>query len=207
MGYSHKYFVKPKYDQETFNKIVIDFRKMITPLEHLGIKLANGAGENDPVIDNDIICFNGVTNCGHKERNLGHTWPSKNADGVYQITKQDREDNNKFSSVDGLWCAGLQINTRTCGGDCSHEAFILEQVLDKSELEKGFSKDYPDMIEQDTKTAFKPYDLAVNVCMIIAKHYLKDDFIIKSDGKLNHWKDAIQLCDHFLGYGKDFKDI
>jgi hypothetical protein len=74
MGYSHKYFVKPEYDQELFNKIIIDFKKMIIPLEHLGIKLANGAGKNDPVIDDDIICFNGVSNCGHQERELGSTW-------------------------------------------------------------------------------------------------------------------------------------
>ena len=47
--------------------------------------------------------------------------------------------------------------------------------------------------------------LAVNVCLVIAKHYLKDDVLVMSDGIENNWIEAKELCQHFLGYGSDFK--
>jgi hypothetical protein len=39
---------------------------------------------------------------------------------------------------------------------------------------------------------------------VIAKHHLKDDITIKSDGRIKNWHEAMLLCDHFLGYGKKF---
>ena len=55
-----------------------------------------------------------------------------------------------------------------------------------------------------TKTAFKPYDLAVTVCLVIAKQHLGNQIVIHSDGDMENWHEAMQLCHHFLGYGKGF---
>ncbi len=57
---------------------------------------------------------------------------------------------------------------------------------------------------QFTKTAYKPYDLAVTVALVIAKHYFKDEIMISSDGNIENWEEAMQLCQHFLGYGAKF---
>ena len=54
------------------------------------------------------------------------------------------------------------------------------------------------------KTEYQPYDLAVTVCLVIAKHYLKDDISVYSDGDITHWQKAMQLCQDSLGYGKKF---
>ena len=56
-----------------------------------------------------------------------------------------------------------------------------------------------------TKTARKPYDLAVTACLIIAKHHLKDEIEVSSDGERIEWAPAILLCQDVLGYGVDFQ--
>jgi len=57
---------------------------------------------------------------------------------------------------------------------------------------------------QCCKTAYKPYDLAVIICLIIAKHHLGKDLLVSSDGELSHWQDGMLICQKILGYGLDF---
>jgi hypothetical protein len=54
------------------------------------------------------------------------------------------------------------------------------------------------------KTAFRPYDMAVTACLVIAKHYLQDRIVVRSDGDDDQWQDAKWLCQIELGYGLDF---
>lgn len=54
------------------------------------------------------------------------------------------------------------------------------------------------------KTAFKPYDLAVCVFLVIAKHYLDENMSVESDGTRENWADAIEICQTVLGYGEEF---
>jgi len=202
LGYTHYYQVAKQYDKETFSKLSFDFKKMIPTLSHLGIKLADGSGEDTPIISPTQIVFNGKTNCGHTQRDLGITWASKSAKGV----SNDRVGQKLEEITKGQWFAGATLETRACGGDCSHETFSLEQKLDRprNTADKIVGKSNALMFNF-TKTAFKPYDLAVNVCLIIAKHYLKDQIKISSDGTSENWEEGRQLVQHFLGYGKDFK--
>jgi hypothetical protein len=55
------------------------------------------------------------------------------------------------------------------------------------------------------KTAYKPYDLAVQVCLVIAAHHLGDAILVSSDGSQEQWQDAIALCQSVLGYGGGFR--
>jgi hypothetical protein len=201
MGYTHYYYVKTEYDKDLFLKVSTDFKKMIPVLSHLGVKLANFNGKDYPVITPTEIRFNGLEKCGHEQRDLGITWPSKTAKGV----SKNKVGTQIQEIVNGHWFAGAQLETRVCGGDCSHESFSLEQKWDdagrswkKEEAESG------KLIFECTKTAYKPYDLAVNICLIIAKHYLKDDIKVHSDGEMKDWEEGMQLCNQFLGYGLDF---
>lgn len=199
MGYTHYYRVKKQFDKVQFHHVTIDFKKMVPVLSHLNIKLAGPNGEGTPTISPSEIAFNGVENCGHLERQLGITWPAKNAKGV----SSNKVGTQIQELVKGSWFAGASLETRVCGGDCSHESFFLVQKMEKipdysKPDEKGF-------IFEFTKTAYKPYDLAVNVALIIAKHYLKDDIKVSSDGEANNWIEGMQLCQKFLGYGEVFK--
>lgn len=189
-------------DKKAFSKTVSDFKQMIPVLEHLGVKLAGGLGEGKPEINSQVIRFNGVRKCGHNSRDLGITWPSKDASGVASIFQHKRITNE----VSGQWFAGLQLNTRTCDGNCEHETFTLERVLNPQFWQKPHTEEnIKNKYFSCTKTAYKPYDLAVNICLIIADHYLKNQIVINSDGELEQWKDAIAVCQHFLGYGEEFK--
>jgi len=197
MGYTHYYYVATEYSKEDFSHVSYDFKKMLPALSHLGIKLADGHGENTPIISPTEITFNGLSKCGHTQRDLGITWASKSAKGV--STSQVGQKLEEITK--GHWFAGATLETRACGGDCSHETFHLSQQsperdprMQKNGLNFGF-----------TKTAFKPYDLAVNVCLIIAKHFFKEKIQVLSDGEMQNWEEGKQLVQHFLGYGKDFK--
>ena len=209
MGYTHYYYVPKKFDAKKFAAVAEDFKKMIEPLRHLGVVLADGLGKNYPTISPTSICFNGLERCGHTEQDLGITWPGKSASGIAKrdVTGQKFED-----IVSGQWFAGAKLSTRTCGGNCSHETFSLEQKLetketcnDGSTYEKEPDKDHKAKYFAFTKTAFKPYDLAVNVCLIIAKHHFGEKIIVHSDGTMENWEEGMQLCQHFLNYGDDFK--
>lgn len=61
------------------------------------------------------------------------------------------------------------------------------------------------MVSHFCKTAFRPYDFAVQVALIIAHHRLvsADGMQVSSD-EPDQWKDAVSICEHYLGYGKDF---
>lgn len=207
MGYTHYFYINSELNQENFNSVLGDFKLVLPKLEHLGVKLAGQNGEGKIILTKKEIAFNGLRNCGHVERDLGITWPSDQAKGV----------NSTTSKIEGKWFAGLKLNTRTCGGDCSHETFVLRQNNSKSRMVSTeiayYDNDKP--VFQDKKligkhfefckTAYKPYDLAVNVCLIIAKHHLGDQIIIKSDGEILNWRDGQEICQQFLGYGMDFK--
>jgi len=54
------------------------------------------------------------------------------------------------------------------------------------------------------KTGFRPYDLAVTAVLLVAKHHLKDQLVIHSNGADAQWADARRLCQKVLGYGDWF---
>ena len=206
IGYTHYYRVPKKFNAKAFAKVAVDFKKMVTPLKHLGVTLADETGENYPTITPTEICFNGLTKCGHVKRELGIPWPSETAKGISNNRVGIEFDEIAKSS----WGNGALLETRICGGYCSHDSFILQQKL-TTEIERQDgsiyilepeekSKKYP----QYVKTAYKPYDLAVTVCLVIAKQHLGKNIMLDSNGTINNWHEAMQLCQHFLGYGLEF---
>ena len=181
MGYTH-YYKTPPITPQTFLKIATDFKKMIGPLKHLGVPLAGYDGTGEPSITPEHIIFNGKSGCGHTEMQLGVAWPGKNAKGV-------AKNGVGTHIVTESWYAGSMVESRICDGNCSHESFNLSTNADDC---KSFCK-----------TAYKPYDLAVQVALIIANHHAKVS--VSSDGDQTAWHEAAMLCQHFLEYGGDFR--
>jgi len=201
MGYTHYWYREREIPSEKFEKIVKGFQSVTPILKAMGVKLAGGDGLGDPIINNDEIDFNGSRNCGHKKQDLSITWPSDTARFVY---------NGNGQVVQGSWFAGALLNERICDGDCSHESFALPRIekysnpceLPLREITKGKEKG---KYFNFCKTAFKPYDFAVNCALIIAKHYLGSKILVQSDGEITQWMDAVFLCQKMLGYGENFK--
>lgn len=194
MGYTH-YWYRPRVIRSiAFRKIVTDFKKLVPVLEEkYGVRLAGPDGEGEPIINDKEIAFNGPIHCGHsKNYQLHIPWPTSDAGGVMI----------EGNGIAGQWYAGALVNTRTCNGDCSYESFVFAREIIPPPFEEpcknGLYFDF-------CKTAFRPYDLAVTACLLIAKHYLKDKIIVSTDGEDVHWFDAKLLCQTELSYGMDYK--
>jgi hypothetical protein len=54
------------------------------------------------------------------------------------------------------------------------------------------------------KTGFRPYDIAVTSVLLIAKRYLRDRFVVHSNGGDAQWSDAKRICQQRLEYGDWF---
>jgi len=194
IGFTHYYRRPKEIPRDDMLKIIRDFKKMVPLLSELKVYLAGGNGEGEAEINIERIWFNGPEKCGHlKNEAISIPWPTDTAGGIAGFT----EDAQK-----GNWFAGALIDKRCCDGDCSYETFHFPRVFKIREWDKPDEKGlYFDFC----KTAFRPYDLAVNVFLIIAKHYLKDNIKVSSDGKMTHWQEGMMLCQVHLGYGLEFK--
>jgi hypothetical protein len=234
MGYTHYWKRVEKFNKESYEKVVKDFKAVTKQLSPL-VPLAGGFGDGKAEMNNKRIWFNGTQNCGHADRNLGITWPEKDASGIALVAKRYRDIPTKTlitllcgqeeelavndSDVSGTWFAGLKLKHRSCGGDCSHETFGLSLEVEKEDWQKPIGKishynQYGKPVYNDAeevgryfefcKTAYKPYDLAVIICLIIAKHHLKEQILVDSDGTIDNWQDGMLICQKILGYGFDF---
>ncbi len=199
MGYTHYWCREREISRPIFVRIISDFRRLLPVLKVLDIKLGDGLGEGEPVMNNREVIFNGLRNCGHpKNRHIVIPWPAPAVKpGV--AASPDK-------AVVGSWFAGVVLNQRTCGGDCSYETFYFPRVLPKMYEPVQSSRD-PRCVGkyfQCCKTAFRPYDLAVTAFLVVAKRHLGGRILVKSDGTIAHWMDAVKICHNVLGYGLDF---
>ena len=55
------------------------------------------------------------------------------------------------------------------------------------------------------KTGRAPYDLCVQVALVIFCHHMGDLFTVGSDGCDEDWQQARRFCQECLGYGQGFK--
>lgn len=192
MGYTHYWRRKKEIPFKTMQEIIDDFIVVLPVLLEV-IDLAGPSSAGSPCITYNAVSFNGRTRCGHPKQKLGVLWPTQEASGIANPFKED--------AVEGSWFAGALINKRSCDGDCSHESFHFPRIMKIEDWHREENNLYFEFC----KTAFKPYDLAVTVFLIIAKHHLKDDLMVTSDGSSKHWRDAKELCQAILEYDGDFK--
>ena len=190
MGYTHYWRREKDIAPGTYLKIVMDFQKLLPVFEANGVKLKGGDGNGEPEFSEQGVFFNGDQHCGHEQHDLGIIWPAKQASGV-----------SVQPVVAGSWFAGAEIEKRSCDGDCSHETFDFPLRMEPPEWQEPENGKWFEFC----KTAFKPYDWAVTAFLVIAKHYLGDKIVISSDGAIELWYDAMQLCQIEFGYGLGFK--
>jgi hypothetical protein len=186
MGYCHYWEVEPEIDRDQFARIVEEFQKIVLALDDLAVRLAGPLGEGLPEIDADHIAFNGLWHCGHaKNEEIAIPFPAPDAAGI----------GSSVDAVEGSYFGmGTLLKHRTCDGNCSYETFRLSrQCDDTARIAKG-------RFANSCKTAFRPYDLAVQCALLIAKHHLKDEIGVWSGGTDFHWNDARRLCYLHLGY-------
>jgi hypothetical protein len=187
VGYAHYFSQQGRdFDPAIFAQVA---RECQTLCQRTEIPLADGDGTGQPTYTDTMVRFNGRADCGHAERDLGITWPHPQADGGVAT----------LAPPGGDWFAGALLTARTCGGNCSHDTFLLAQRYTR----RPWEREHGESIDS-CKTAYKPYDLLVTGCLVILKHHFPDQVRVSSDGDSRDWDDARRLCQHVLGYGADF---
>ena len=107
---------------------------------------------------------------------------------------------------------------RLCGGDgenaaqvtadgvsfngsprCANEPFHFPRLMQP----KPWKKPIDGLYSQFCKTALLPYDLAVMLFLLVAKHHLPQ-IQIATDGNDERWSRARQFCQDILGYGREY---
>jgi hypothetical protein len=235
MGYTHYWKRVKKLDKEQYGKVVKDFKEVMKHLSaFVPLAGGSGKGKaeisSERICFNGVEkCGHVDRNLGitwPDEQAHGIAFVVERYEEIptqtliTMLCGQEEELAVNDSDVSGTWFAGLKLRQRTCGGDCSHETFDLPLEIEKddwhepigeiSHYNQNGSPVYNDKKEvglyfEFCKTAYKPYDLTVIICLIIAKHYLKEQIIVSSDGTLDNWKDGMLLCQKILGYGLDFR--
>jgi hypothetical protein len=193
MGYTH-YWSRPQdIPQHLFGRIRADFESLILPLSDLGVDLADWDGENTPTITDDLIRFNGVTDCRHPENeDIVIPYPAPDARGV----------GPNSTAIEGdFYGWGVTLRHRCCNGRCSFESFALAREID---LRSNQDPDENGMYGESVKTGFRPYDIAVTAALLIAKRHLGDRFVVQTNGAEAQWSDGKRLCQKVLGYGDWF---
>jgi hypothetical protein len=189
LGYTHYWYRPREIARPTMAQIVADFRTMLPVLSAVGVPLAGGLGDGEPEVTDDDLCFNGPEHCGHpQDHSVVIPWPTDDGSGV----------GSAADGKAGVWFAGVQLAHRACNGDCSYETFSFPRVL----LPKKWQKPEDDgTFFKFCKTAFRPYDLAVCIALLIAKHRIGEGIRVETDGTPANWADARALCHLHLGYG------
>lgn len=210
MGYTH-YWYYTQLPQAVMTRISRDFASLAPLFAEMQLQLAGPVGTGTPIITARELAFNGCETCGHAQADLGIAWPAKHAASMQTFASNGGvgEQQTAAQVVAGSWFAGATLETRTCGGDCSHETFRLE-VCKPAVAQHTSPYGYLLDTEKDQerfdccKTAFKPYDLAVQCALIIAQHHARAaglPFRVESDGEREHWAEAVYICADELGIG------
>ena len=186
MGYNQHWQQERKIEAAVFRQITADFHRIILALDDFGVPLAGPLGHGIPIITTEQIAFNGVAACGHPH----------NPEIVLPAAAPDAGGVGASSSaIVGERSWHMLLKRRTCDGNCSFESFTLRR-MPKRCFDDGEVLPCGD----SCKTGFRPYDLAVQCVLLIAKHYLGEHFLVYTAGSDYVWNDPRQLCYLHLDY-------
>lgn len=191
MGYCH-YWIRPRVIiPPVFARIADDFARLTPEWTRLGVSLAGPLGTGCPVVSRQEIAFNGRIRCRHPHG--GDTSVFTRLLAVASLLSMAPDQRETASRQ--LW--EEEHSQRRCPGNCAFETFWFPRVAPRGAVDTDGSGRFCDR----TKTAFRPYDIAVTSALLIARHHLGDDMRLDSDGGQVQWWEARLLCQSVLGYG------
>lgn len=189
MAYGHQWLRSRCLDPSRFEQAIRDCKQIC---DALPIPLGNRDGKGEPVFTPTEICLNGFFSCPDVSNSGdGFIFPSAWSESVAPFV---------VSPINGEYASGLTASARcvNSAGDGSFEPFLIKQSLGKK------TEPNNDFVLEYCRTNYRPYDLAVQCCLIIFNHYHGDQFIVRSDGCEDHWYEASNDCQAVLGYGLEF---
>ena len=192
MGYTHYYYVSSYYEQEAWDALLKDVKKLLelpipTPLlsalplppaykntDYTFGDLINreeviDGNQGHYKINKTQISFNGIGEMAHEQFQLYQRMPP-------EVFERKEEFAKRFAVPSGI-SATTADRVRETGISGMHHPYF-----------------------DCTKTAVKPYDIVVCCCLILAKKHLGDGIAVSSDGGESDWADAINLIEKNFGY-------
>ncbi|NDD28018.1 MAG: hypothetical protein EB084_07105 [Proteobacteria bacterium] len=189
MGYSHYWYRRRTIASSRYQAIVEDLSRLLPELKRQDVPLAGAFGTGRPRIDRQEIVFNGRTRCRHPQS----VAPSAFSRMMALASLLSMPESEREAATRAMW--EEEHARRRCPGTCAYETFWFPRTA--SDVMADDAGRYWDR----TKTALRPYDIAVTASLIIARRHLGDDIRIASDGGQAQWFDARLLCQSVLGYG------
>lgn len=187
MGYTHYWRREGEIDHDLFERMRSDFERIVLPLDNAGVRLAGPRGVGLPVIGPSKISFNGIKECGHaRNTSVYIPFPMDEASGIGDSKSAVADANLLF----------VRLTRRTCDGTCNYETFSFERSMNASHFLRQEDGRYLCFC----KTNFKPYDLAVQCALLVAKHHVRDQIEVSSHGSDFLWNDPRVFCYAHLGY-------
>lgn len=187
MGYCHHWYRREEIDERLFGRIAADFERIILPLDNAGVRLAGPRGIGLPEVSPKKISLNGLKECGHPRNPAVYIpFPTEDASGIGNSRDAVADANALF----------VRLMRRTCDGTCNYETFHFERSMKASHFLRQEDGRYLCFC----KTNFKPYDLAVQCALLIAKHHLGNQIEVSSHGSDFLWNDPRAFCYVHLGY-------
>lgn len=121
---------------------------------------------------------------------MNHVWKEKQIK-VKRLTSLESNFEGEIHVTEGIIVEGAK------------ETFVFPKVIPEF-----FKKVYVCMKDgrmfQFVSTGRGRYNLAVQAILIIAKHHLKEQLLVTSNGEQYEWGYAMELVQKHLGYGEDF---
>lgn len=206
MGYTH-YWHRPKVlgTPTQFEAFAKDCNAIFNYCQtQMGIKLANGMGEDEPTANKATVWFNGSdeqpSGTWTTSEQISIPWPASCASVI------DAKDDPVATKTKGNWFAGnlvsqrvAPINNLTGKGSGSYETVSIDR---KMKLEKWEEPDGNGNYFNCCKTAYRPYDLAVTAVLLALKHH-SPTVTLSTDGEAKDWLDGRFLCQNLFCYGME----
>jgi hypothetical protein len=182
VGYTHYWTRRPVLDTSTFSLWSRDCKAIVEASARVGVRLSGPLGHGDPMVSDREVRFNGPDHCGHRTESFGVAWPADNAAGVAR---------HGSDSAIGEWYAGAELESRACGGRCSHETFAIDRLYES--MGEWDNANEHGQYGEFCKTAYRPYDIAVTACLLMLARRFGDSVTVSSDGGETHWREGQQL--------------
>lgn len=193
LGYMHWWRRAEELDRVGFEKAVSDTKKILEKAVAMGIQISGPLGYGQPEVNSSLIAFNGITECGHLYRNLGKPFPAPNAEGVEATTDVIADGDP--------WYSGAYLNTRTCGGACAGQPF----VIDRKSIPEPWDRKRDGKIFCRCETDFKPYDLIVTAVLVRLKEHLNAEVVLSPNEWPKSYEDGKRFCRELFGWSKSFE--
>jgi len=192
LGYSHYWYLFKLPTKQQMKQINEDFLRVYNEfLKQRGIELAGPTGVGEPIFSDTNVEFNGPRN-------------SPQGDLSYETFQFPLSPLHSKISLYVPKIPGSELVGIVTRSPDTFEAYeeIFKKYFVKRDVYFDFVKTGPESNLFGSPP--EPYDTAVMVYLLIARHYLGVNIVVLTDGNDTRWEIAYNATQEVLGYGGNY---